>query len=301
MNPVQLTALIRTATADALTGLGVGTDMLSATLDKIDWAGEVTRTTDPAHGEYATTVALRAGRVWRVPTRALATDLAAALARRTEIDSAEVAGPGFVNLRLAPAVRGAVIGEVLAAGDGYGRAEGALLGTDAVLAGASAVHRALAERVGADVARYAVLRSPSGEPDPGPLDRCVDDNPAFLVRHAHARMCAHRRWACALGVTPGREYGLLDHPAEVALIGTLGEFGRVVVTAAGQRRPDRVARYLERLAATVGEFEAHCRVLPMGDEPTTERHRARLALALAARQVLGNGLGLLGVDAPERL
>lgn len=301
VNAVQLTALIRTATADALAGLGVGTDTLSGTLDKIDWAGEVTRARNPAHGEYATTVALRAGRVWRVPTRALATDLAAALARRAEIDSAEVAGPGFVNLRLTSAVRGAVIAEVLAAGDGYGRADRALLGTEVVLAGASAAYRALAERVGADVARYAVLRSPSGEPDPGPFGRCVDDNPAFLVRHAHARMCAQARWARALGIAPGREYGLLDQPAEVALIGTLGEFGRVVATAAGQRRPDRVARYLERLAATVGEFEARCRVLPMGDEPTTELHRARLALASATRQVLANGLGLLGVDAPERM
>jgi arginyl-tRNA synthetase len=300
VNAVQLTALIRTATADALTGLGVGTDTLTATLDEIDWAREVGRSRDPAHGEYAITVALRAGPVWRVPSRALATDLAAVLARRAEIDSAEVAGPGFVNLRLTAAVRGAVIGDVLAAGNGYGRPDGALLDA-AAQAGSGAVYRALAERVGADVARYAVLRSPSGQPDPGPLGRCVDDNPAFLVRHAHARMCAQARWASELGVTPGREYGLLDHPAEVALIGTLSEFERVVSTAGRQRRPDRVARYLERLAAAVGEFEAGCRVLPMGDEPTTERHRARLALTAAVRQVLANGLGLLGVDAPERM
>lgn len=301
VNAVQLTALIRTATADALAGLGVGTDTLSAALQKIDRAAEITRPRNPAHGEYATTAALRAAPVSRVPPRALATDLAAALARRAEIDSAEVAGPGFVNLRLAAAVRGAVIGEVLAAADGYGRPDGAALDTGTALAGAGAVYRALVGRVGADVARYAVLRSPSGEPDPGRFGRYTDDNPAFLVRHAHARMCAQARWASALGVTPGWEYGLLDRPFEVALIGTLGEFGRVVETAVEQRRPDRVARYLERLAAAVGEFEAGARVLPMGDEPTTERHRARLALASAARQVLANGLDLLGVDAPERM
>lgn len=303
MNAVQLTALIRTATADALTGLGVGTDTLSATLDEIDWEREVRRPRDLARGEYATTVALRAGPVWRVPSRALAAELATALARRAEIDSAEVAGAGFVNLWLAGAVRGAVVGEVLAAGDGYGRPDGACLGVDAVLARSAATYRALAERVGVDVARYAVLRSPAGEPAavPGRFGRYTDDNPAFLVRHAHARMCAQERWASALGVTSGSRYGLLDRPEEVALVGALGEFGRVVATAARHRRPDRVARYLERLAAAVGEFEAGCRVLPMGDEPTTERHRARVALASAARQVFANGLDLLGVAAPERM
>ncbi len=286
VNPVQLTALIRAAATDVLTGHGVDT----ATLRTIDWTAPIARPKDPARGEYATSVALRAGSALDLPARALAADLAAALSGRDEIASAEVAGAGFVNLRLAAAARGELIGEVLAAGDGYGRPDRHVVhhvvDDDA--------YETLAERVGPDVARYALLRST--RPEPGVLARRVEENPAFLVRFAHARMCALARWARELGVTGGEEYGLLTGPAETALIGTLGEF-----EAVARCEPDRVTRYLERLAVAVGEFERTCPVLPMGDAPATERHRARLALAKAARQVLRNGLDLLGVDAPERM
>jgi arginyl-tRNA synthetase len=74
-----------------------------------------------------------------------------------------------------------------------------------------------------------------------------------------------------------------------------------VGTAAELREPHRVARYLEVLAGTYHKFYDSCRVLPMGDEEPTDLHRARLALCVAARQVLANGLGLLGVSAPERM
>ena len=100
---------------------------------------------------------------------------------------------------------------------------------------------------------------------------------------------------------PAREYGLLEHPREGDLIRTLGEFPAVVASAAELREPHRVARYLEALASAYHKFYDACRVLPMGDEETTELHRARLALCDAARQVLANGLGMLGVSAPERM
>ena len=72
-------------------------------------------------------------------------------------------------------------------------------------------------------------------------------------------------------------------------------------SAAELREPHRVARYLEELAGAYHRFYDSCRVLPLGDEPTGELHRARLALCMATRQVLANGLGLLGVTAPERM
>ncbi len=74
-----------------------------------------------------------------------------------------------------------------------------------------------------------------------------------------------------------------------------------MASAAELREPHRVARYLETLASAYHKFYDACRVLPMGDEEITELHRARLALCAAARQVLANGLGLLGVSAPERM
>ena len=107
--------------------------------------------------------------------------------------------------------------------------------------------------------------------------------------------------AAALGLEPGDAYGLLEHPREGDLIRTLGEFPAVVRTAAELREPHRIARYLESLAGAYHRFYDACRVLPMGDEQATDLHRARLALCVAARQVLANGLGLLGVSAPERM
>ena len=76
---------------------------------------------------------------------------------------------------------------------------------------------------------------------------------------------------------------------------------RVVASAAELREPHRVARYLEQLAGTYHRFYDACRVLPMGDEPATDLTSARLWLVEATRVVLGNGLGLLGVSAPERM
>ncbi len=72
-------------------------------------------------------------------------------------------------------------------------------------------------------------------------------------------------------------------------------------TAAALREPHRVSRYLEDLAGDYHRFYDSCRVLPQGDEEPNELHTARLALCQATRQVIENGLGILGVTAPERM
>ena len=68
-----------------------------------------------------------------------------------------------------------------------------------------------------------------------------------------------------------------------------------------QREPHRLARYLEATAATFHKFYDSCRVLPQGDEAVSDLHRARLLLVGATRIVFANGLGMLGVTAPERM
>ncbi|GEL18925.1 arginine--tRNA ligase [Pseudonocardia asaccharolytica] len=162
----------------------------------------------------------------------------------------------------------------------------------------------LVEAVGVDAARYALIRSSVDSTLDIDLDLLVkrsNDNPVFYVQYAHARLASLARNAADLGVEPGEAYGLLDHPREGDLIRTIGELGEVVRAAAELREPHRIARYLESLASAYHKFYDTCRVLPMGDEETTELHRARLALSMAARQVLANGLALLGVTAPERM
>ena len=94
---------------------------------------------------------------------------------------------------------------------------------------------------------------------------------------------------------------LLSHDREGDLLGSIGEFPRVVASAAELREPHRVARYLEGLATAYHRFYDVCRVLPRGDEEVSDVHRSRLVLCAATRQVLANGLDLLGVSAPERM
>ncbi|TCK20705.1 arginyl-tRNA synthetase [Pseudonocardia endophytica] len=162
----------------------------------------------------------------------------------------------------------------------------------------------LVEAVGVDAARYTLIRSSVDSTLDIDLDligRRTNDNPVFYVQYAHARLASLIRNAAGADVTPGEEFGLLEHPREGDLIRTLGEFPEVVRAAAELREPHRVARFLESLAAAYHKFYDACRVLPMGDENVTDLHRARLSLCMAAARVLANGLGLLGVSAPERM
>ncbi len=158
---------------------------------------------------------------------------------------------------------------------------------------------------GVDALRYSLCRYPVDTPlvlDLDVITRQTADNPVFYVQYAHARLASILRNAAELGLDRGDlDPGLLDHPRETALLGALGELPRVVATAAELREPHRVARYLEETAATFHKFYDECRVLPLGDEPVDDRHRARLWLVEATRVVLANGLGLLGVGAPERM
>jgi arginyl-tRNA synthetase len=158
-----------------------------------------------------------------------------------------------------------------------------------------------------DAARYSLCRYPVDSPLTLDLDLLVkqtNDNPVFYVQYAHARISSLLRNAADLGlaVDPDAfEPSLLSHDREGDLLGALGELPRVVASAAELREPHRVARYLEELATAYHKFYDSCRVLPRGDEEATATHAARLVLCSATRQVLANGLALLGVSAPERM
>ncbi|GLB62509.1 arginine--tRNA ligase [Dietzia sp. NCCP-2495] len=163
----------------------------------------------------------------------------------------------------------------------------------------------LVEAIGVDAARYALIRSSVDQTMDIDLQlwaSATNDNPVFYVQYAHARLCSLARNAADLGVTTeGADLSLLVEDREGALIRTIGEFPRVVASAADLREPHRVARYLEELAAAYHRFYDSCRVLPMGDEEPGALHAARLALSTATRQTLANGLRLIGVNAPEKM
>ena len=175
-------------------------------------------------------------------------------------------------------------------------------------AGTTVTLEELVAAIGADAGRYALGRYSADSPIDLDLDmwaRRTNENPVFYVQYAHARVSSLLRNAAELGVDRGESAAfrpeLLNHDREGELLGALGEFPRVVATAAELREPHRVARYLEELAGTYHRFYDACRVLPRGDEEVTDLHRARLSLVEATRIVLANGLRLLGVTAPERM
>ncbi|MGI9823230.1 arginine--tRNA ligase [Agromyces sp. Marseille-Q5079] len=159
--------------------------------------------------------------------------------------------------------------------------------------------------LGTDALRYTLARYPADSPltiDPEILTRRTNDNPVFYVQYAHARTCAVDRNAASVGLDRSSfAPELLSHETESALLGALQEFPRIVAQSAELREPHRVARYIEELAGLYHRWYDNCRVLPLGEEPIGDLHRTRLWLNDATRQVIRNGLDLLGVSAPERM
>ncbi len=165
----------------------------------------------------------------------------------------------------------------------------------------------LVEKTGVDAARYTLIRYPVDTPmvmDIDVLKRNTNENPVYYVQYAHARIAAVLRNADELKISRDLkdfDSSQLTHDRENELLGVLAQFPRVVATAAELRHPHRVARYLEELAGVYHGFYADCRVLPMGDENPSSLHTARLLLCASTKQVIANGLALLGVSAPERM
>jgi arginyl-tRNA synthetase len=163
----------------------------------------------------------------------------------------------------------------------------------------------LVDAIGVDAARYALIRSSVDTPidiDLALWSSASSENPVYYVQYAHARLSALARNAAELGIAADTAHlDLLTHEKEGTLIRNIGEFSRVLSTAASLREPHRVSRYLEDLAGDYHRFYDSCRVLPQGDEQPGDLHAARLALCAATRQVIANGLGILGVSAPERM
>ena len=163
----------------------------------------------------------------------------------------------------------------------------------------------LVEAIGVDAARYSLIRSSVDtaiDIDLALWSSASNENPVYYVQYAHARLSALARSAAELGLIPDTAHlELLSHDKEGALLRTIGQFPGMLKTAASLREPHRVSRYLEDLAGDYHRFYDACRVLPMGDEQPTDLHTARLALCQATRQVIANGLAILGVSAPERM
>lgn len=160
----------------------------------------------------------------------------------------------------------------------------------------------LLDEVGPDAVRYFfAMRSPSShmEFDLDLAKKAANDNPMFYVQYAHARICSllRRDEAAALAAEP-LDLTALEHAAERALIASLGMFGEVVQRALETHEPHRLTTYAAEVATAFHAFYDRCPVL---SAETRRLARARLELVQAARIVLRNVLGVLGVSAPEAM
>lgn len=167
----------------------------------------------------------------------------------------------------------------------------------------------LTELVGKDVVRYFFLmRSHNAQLD-FDLDLATSasmDNPVYYIQYAHARICSVLAKAAAAG-TPyaptQADHAQLALPEEVALARALGEYPKILQLAARESEPHRVPFYLLDLARkfqsyySQGNRDAQYRIL---GQPAAAL-QAKLALLTATRIVLQNGLGILGITAPERM
>ncbi|MGE5560750.1 MAG: arginine--tRNA ligase [Chloroflexota bacterium] len=162
----------------------------------------------------------------------------------------------------------------------------------------------LLDEVSVDAARFFFLmRAPDTHMD-FDMDLAkleASDNPVFYVQYAHARLSGILRQATELGAPAPQaaraRLELLAHPSEISLMKKLAAFPGEVAAAAEAREPHRLTVYLRELATAFHAFYDNCRVL--GEDDAVRD--ARLVLCNATRIVFRNGLGLLGVTAPERM
>jgi arginyl-tRNA synthetase len=169
-------------------------------------------------------------------------------------------------------------------------------------AGSYVTVRDLIDEVGRDGVRYFFLMRRVDSHLVFDIDlakRQSDDNPVYYVQYAHARLSSVlREWGGEPATLPDADLELLASPHEAALAQKLAEFPELVARAATEFAPHLVTYYLhDDVAARLHTYYNAERFLVEGEA----LKRARLALVAATRQVLANGLAILGVSAPERM
>jgi arginyl-tRNA synthetase len=172
-------------------------------------------------------------------------------------------------------------------------------------AGSYLTLRDLIEEVGRDATRYFLVARSVSSQITFDIDLALsqsNDNPVYYIQYAHARVCSVMRKLPELGwewnaTTAMTQLDQLQQESEKALLRRLDQYPEIVANAAINSEPHTVAGYLRELA---GEFHSYYNAHKMliDDQPLRD---ARLALSDAVRQVLANGLDLLGVSAPEAM
>ena len=162
----------------------------------------------------------------------------------------------------------------------------------------------LLDEVSVDAARFFFNSRTASSPVDFDLDLAVredSENPVYYVQYAHARICSLVARLAEEGETvpdaAALDAAVFTAPEELALVKALAQYPEELHLAARDYDPSRIDRYLAALAGDFHRFYNACRI--KGEEPAVLQ--ARLKLADCVRAVLANGLGLLGVSAPEKM
>jgi arginyl-tRNA synthetase len=172
-------------------------------------------------------------------------------------------------------------------------------------AGAYVTVRDLIDEVGRDAVRFFLVSRKADTEFIFDIDLAQtqsEENPVYYVQYAHARVCRMlEEWRTRFPGDPASLAAValetLADPRELELAARLADFPDVLDGAADEHAPHQVAFYLRELAGEFHSYYNAVRILV----PETEVRLARLALSAAVRQVLANGLAVLGVSAPERM
>lgn len=159
------------------------------------------------------------------------------------------------------------------------------------------------DEVGSDAARFMFLSRKSDSKldfDLELVKQKTMDNPVYYVQYAHARICSLNKKAAEAGKAAAREpdaLALLDTKWDMEILRLLDQYPDFVEAAARTQSPHMISMYLQELASTLHRYYTNCHVLSAEDDVAA----ARLALLNCVAGVVKNGLGLLGVNAPESM
>jgi arginyl-tRNA synthetase len=223
----------------------------------------VERTRDAVHGDFASNIAMRMAKGLGKSPREVAQDIVALLAASPFVSRVEIAGNGFINFFLAPDALAREIRRIHELGDAYGRGS-----------------------VGA-----GTFRLPH-----------ADEGPLYDAKYAHARVASAMKEVKARGISFDlaaalNHLDLLDKETERLLIAALLRFPDEVESARANCAPHSIVYYLREVANAFHDYYNAETWFVAEDDLRS----ARLALVLAAGQVVRNGLGLIGVSAPESM
>ena len=160
----------------------------------------------------------------------------------------------------------------------------------------------LIKEVGNDVVRYFFIMRGVNSHLNFDLDLAADQsdkNPVYYLQYAHARICNIIKHGDSMGIQKNSKYDptLLKHLSEITLLKQLEKFPEIIYNAQSSLEPHNVANYLNDIANCFHKFYADCRIISEDDTLT----KARVALTSATKTVIGNGLELLGINAPEKM